>query len=468
MLLTLSLASATTLVIEDSVTFAIPDAEASDVTHAGTGPWTTDVTLDFTVEQIIVEGVLRSNLPDTVAEEVEVTVTMETGDDESLRMPDFGTVEVAEVLEARFAVTPGSPVETPVTVEVYDDYDDGTGADAAFDVLYVTLADVTVVDGGGDLGTLAAASTTTVQGQIHGMGKDVWTFTIPEDVDEYGDMLRIELAPYLGYVDTEIALYDAGGNHIADADENGLLWYDQLSFAPTDLFDAGAPGEHGSTLPAGTYTAVVTMFSTDFGATLTTITPGEETQGGDYTLTLQYSEFDPTDCTGTADEGLCTMANHGAAVSNLVAGEVRYAEGSSNARLRPSTLYADIQDLSDDLAGCGDVYFPLGGSILGNRLSGLDDGAYIIDAGFRSGSVSGEVLFPEGGETAAFLGAVYGGYTSRRFITDINGETTAMVAGTWVRTYGRKGSWVGVVAECTSGMPTPVESWFGKSIVGWP
>ena len=55
----------------------------------------------------------------------------------------------------------------------------------------------------------------------------------------------------------------------ADADENGLLWYDQLSFAPTDLFDAGAPGEHGSTLPAGTYTAVV-----------------EASPGGPLTLTL--------------------------------------------------------------------------------------------------------------------------------------------------------------------------------------
>ncbi|MCA9568155.1 MAG: hypothetical protein KC656_09945, partial [Myxococcales bacterium] len=130
MLLTLSLASATTLVIEDSVTYAIPDAEASDAGYTGASPWSTDVTLDFTVEQIIVEGVLRANLPDTVAEEVEVTVTMETGDDESLRMPDFGSVEVAEVLEARFVVTPGSSVVTPNTVDVLDDYDDGTGPDA--------------------------------------------------------------------------------------------------------------------------------------------------------------------------------------------------------------------------------------------------------------------------------------------------------------------------------------------------
>jgi hypothetical protein len=126
---------------------------------------------------------------------------------------------------------------------------------------------------------------------------DFFTFSIGGDVnDGDGSYLNIQTFGIQGLptVDTEIGLYDGGGNLIASDDDdqsNGplLIFYSMLSFGDSDPLGSSDPlftvGEDGP-LTAGDFTLVLGGFNTIFAAMIDDIEGGTRT--GDYTVQFAF------------------------------------------------------------------------------------------------------------------------------------------------------------------------------------
>jgi hypothetical protein len=184
-----------------------------------------------------------------------------------------------------------------VNFEWFESFSDGAGADAVWDTVTYDFGGAVIQNGNFTLGAAAADGVTrsTAGSNVSG-GLDFYTITIPYGVTNLSHYLNIKTSQPVGaaFYDSELAIYDAAGNRIADDDDGamGAGLYSMLSFGDADpLADAAdpsntGPGESGASLAAGTYTIVVGGYDTAFGATIGSITAGAA--AGAYSLDVTY------------------------------------------------------------------------------------------------------------------------------------------------------------------------------------
>lgn len=254
------------------------------------------------VDQIRVTGTLQEIATATWASEARVRFTAGAGS----AFPAFnvqatttggytGTFNVNSTVNVSpFSLTAGGAVG----FEWFESAQDGTAGlpeQTWTSVTYefVQSAGPTVITNGNvALGSLAQGSTTNYSGGHVSGGIDFVTFTIGDDVAGGGYLnIRMLGGATGGMSDTELALYDGGGNFIAtDDDGSGASgFFSMMSFGAADpnvLPGDDAAGSDGLFLPAGTYTLVTAGYNTVFGATLGAITPG--TNAGSYDLSISY------------------------------------------------------------------------------------------------------------------------------------------------------------------------------------
>ncbi len=104
--------------------------------------------------------------------------------------------------------------------------------------------------------------------------------------------------------DTEIGLYTASGNRVADDDDDGNGFRSQLSFgAGTRPGVGGEPydGRDGP-LPAGTYYLAVVGYNAAFGNTGWAVTP-DPTNSGAFALNIRTNTGDAATCPADLDDG---------------------------------------------------------------------------------------------------------------------------------------------------------------------
>lgn len=184
-----------------------------------------------------------------------------------------------------FALSSGGTVN----LEWFESYDDAANApDQVWDS--VTYEFGTVINGGGNLGTLIGDGVTVnTPGSHVAAGLDFFTFNFA-GVNGPADYLNISMlgGGTGGMTDTEMALYDGLGNLVATSDDEGPGLFSELSYGAADPLAAPdlTPGLNGLTLAAGSYTIVTGGYNTTFGATIDAITPG--TNAGTYTLGVTY------------------------------------------------------------------------------------------------------------------------------------------------------------------------------------
>lgn len=179
-----------------------------------------------------------------------------------------------------------------VNFEWFESFQDSAGVpESTFTpVTYEFRTAASIQNGNFALGSLnnSGAASVTASGHVAG-GLDFFTFSISDAVAAGGYLNIRTLAGVTGgSFDTEVALYDSLGNFIATDDDGNTGLLSQLSFGAADPNTGGeiAPGFHGLSLPAGSYTIVTGGFNTTFGATLGAITPG--TAAGSYQLSVSY------------------------------------------------------------------------------------------------------------------------------------------------------------------------------------
>ncbi len=138
-----------------------------------------------------------------------------------------------------------------------------------------------------------APPSVVVSGSISTVGEVDWfSFNLPVtpyfDITTNGSALN----------DTEIGLYTATGNLVANDDDNGIGLKSVLTFGTGsglllgDSYNLGgngiAEGENGPVPAPGTYYLAVGAYNLTFGATNWTVTGGSSV--GDYTLTFYIPE----------------------------------------------------------------------------------------------------------------------------------------------------------------------------------
>lgn len=187
-----------------------------------------------------------------------------------------------------FALTSGGTVN----LEWFESYDDAANSpDSIWDTVTYEFGEKGAVqNGGGNLGTLIGDGVTVnTPGSHVAGGLDFFTFNFA-GVNGPLDYLNISMVGggTGGMTDTEMALYDGLGNLVATSDDEGPGLFSELSYGAADPLAAPdlAPGLHGLTLAAGSYTIVTAGYNTTFGATIDAITPGSN--AGTYTLGVTY------------------------------------------------------------------------------------------------------------------------------------------------------------------------------------
>jgi hypothetical protein len=183
-----------------------------------------------------------------------------------------------------------------VNFEWFESFSDGAGADAVWDTVTYSFGGAVIENGNFSLGSapIDGVTRSTAGSNVAG-GLDFYTITIPNGVTHISQWLNIKTSQPAGAAgyDSELAIYDAAGNKIAEDDDGatGTGLYSMLSFGDADpLGDSvdpsnTAPGANGS-LAAGTYTIVVGGYNTAFGATIGSITAGAA--AGAYSLDVTY------------------------------------------------------------------------------------------------------------------------------------------------------------------------------------
>ncbi|MBN1591384.1 MAG: hypothetical protein JW888_17865, partial [Pirellulales bacterium] len=90
-----------------------------------------------------------------------------------------------------------------------------------------------------DFGTLAPGGLVSYQGNLSYHGDlDYYRFVIPSDVDNAdGSYLNIQIQPVWGsWVNSQIGLYDAAGQKVAEDNDDGWWNYSLLTFGDADPF----------------------------------------------------------------------------------------------------------------------------------------------------------------------------------------------------------------------------------------
>lgn len=245
-------------------------------------------------------GRLQEVRPNTFASEADLLLTTSAGIFDlngSTTNSYDGTIET-ETLLATDSFDPAGPV----TIEFYESYDDGDGADQIWDEITIELIETTITNGQADLGMLATdGSVHDASGRNVAGGLDFYQIELTGSGVISGGFLNIQTLDALtgDAIDTELALYDAGGAFVATDDDGqasglgGL--YSMLSFGDADPHAPGGTdavaGEDGTILAPGVYTIVVGGFNTVFGGSLDQIEPGAAE--GDYDLQVRYSVPEP-------------------------------------------------------------------------------------------------------------------------------------------------------------------------------
>ncbi len=181
-----------------------------------------------------------------------------------------------------------------VNFEWFESFQDGTAdlAESTWNtVTYDFVNGSAIVNGNFALGAVAGNGTPVVaSGSNVAGGLDFYTVSFPSGVFNVGDYLSILTRQPAGAAayDSEIAIYDAAGNLVAEDDDgaSGPGFYSRLSFGAADpILGDTAPGFNGLTLANGNYTIVVGGFNTVFGANIGSITAGAA--AGAYELVIQ-------------------------------------------------------------------------------------------------------------------------------------------------------------------------------------
>ena len=157
-----------------------------------------------------------------------------------------------------------------ISLDFWETYDDGSDTldDQVWDRITITFAGeiggtpAVIEDESFAAGNLGVGDSYNNNNSHVAGGKDLYTFTLTED-----GVVRIETTDPGSGIDTEIGLYDAGGNLIASNDDSA---------------EGGLISLLTETLSAGDYTVVAGTFNTDFATdpTLAGVTSG--TDDGDY------------------------------------------------------------------------------------------------------------------------------------------------------------------------------------------
>ena len=208
----------------------------------------------------------------------------------------LGTISVdRSVAVTAFSLAEGGTVD----FEWFESFQDGTAGlpESTWDTVTYSFGGAVIQNGNFSLGSTPADGVTrsTAGTNVSG-GLDFYTITIPHGVTNLSHYLNIKTSQPAGGAayDSELAIYDAAGNKIAEDDDGamGTGFYSMLSFGAADpLADSvdtsnTGPGENGASLPAGTYTIVVGGFNTVFGSTIGGITAGAA--AGPYSLDVTY------------------------------------------------------------------------------------------------------------------------------------------------------------------------------------
>jgi hypothetical protein len=144
------------------------------------------------------------------------------------------------------------------TIEFFDSFDDGAGADSQstnVDMIFEERPPVSDSDGSFSLGSLNASDTNTSLGEMAVPSLfDLYTITL----NQAGDFTFFTDEDPNGFVgtnvDTEIGIFDAGGTLIAENDDGGNGLYSgifDLSLAPGDYTLAVAPFLGGASFADG-------------------------------------------------------------------------------------------------------------------------------------------------------------------------------------------------------------------------
>ena len=123
-------------------------------------------------------------------------------------------------------------------------------------------------------------------------------------------------------------------------------------------------------------------------------------------------------------------------------------ESSPAARLRPTTIYANLVeiDLIGDANGCGEAI-----AWSGTFGAGLFEGTNLVPEALDGSYGAG--VFTDGSD----LGTDYSAYDNQgRFAANYG---TGNFPGRWIRTTGRRGLWIALEKSCTPEGSNPYESW---------
>ena len=172
------------------------------------------------------------------------------------------------------------------------------------------------------------------------------------------------------------------------------------------------------------------------------------------------------DCTGLHPD-TCAAVN--AITASLNADTTVIDELSANARLRPTSIYGELNALRLAMAAADCPASPsFDGWDAGTYRPGVALGAWADLVGGASGGVSADVLggvtglVDDGVDVLFPVGTRYGGHNSgRQYAADRDG---GYAAGRWTRIQGRNGVWSGIHATCDSDVVDDVDAWYDGAL----
>lgn len=250
-----------------------------------------------TITAVRVQGSLTRNIAGTYASEARVRLTPGSGQSFTpfaVQGSTTGSYSGTLAVDRSVTVT-AFPLAAGGTVnfEWYESYNDGAGADSTWDTVTYSFGGAVLQNGNFNLGSAAFDGVTrSTAGSNVANGLDFYTITIPYGVTDLAHYLNIKTSQPTGAAsyDSELAIYDAAGNKIAENDDGGAGLYSMLSFGAADPLATGGDfntaGASGATLAAGTYTIVVGGYNTSFGDTIGNISAGAA--AGAYSLDVTY------------------------------------------------------------------------------------------------------------------------------------------------------------------------------------
>jgi len=288
-------ASVSSSTVVDSVTFNnIASIDAQGDVDNILGTWGN--TGSGTVNAVRAFGSLTRNQAGTFASEARVRISAinnNTFGAFTVQASTTGSYTGTIAVDRTVSVTPFNLVSNGVAFEWFESLQDGTAglAESTWDTVTYEFLNNTITNGNFALGTLNPGASVSTSGSHVSGGLDFFTFTISDDVNGGGYLnIRMLGGATGGMTDTEIALYDAGGNLIStDDDGSGTTLFSMMSFGTADPLATGSddlPGSDGVFLAAGTYTLVTGGYNTNFTPLMSNIVAGTNT--GTYDLSINY------------------------------------------------------------------------------------------------------------------------------------------------------------------------------------